>query len=93
MMTPGARAIATMTVMLWILWSDTIRKYKPSAIVYTIRIGLFLVVSAVQILNMVRYPNIYDAGSRTVTIVAVLIGIGGAAYFARKLVRRSGTSQ
>lgn len=93
MITPGAMALATITVMLWILWSDTIRKVKPSQIVYTVRIGLFLVVSAVQILNMVRYPRMYDPGSRAVTLLAVVIGIGGAVYFARKLVRRSGTAK
>lgn len=93
MMTPAAMAIATITVMLWILWSDSIRRHRPSQIVYTVRIALFLVVSAVQVLNMVRYPGIYDASSRAVTILAVAIGVGGAVYFGRKLVRRSGTPQ
>ena len=40
MMSPGLMAIATMTVMLWILWSDTIRARRPSQILYTVRIGL-----------------------------------------------------
>ncbi len=62
LMTPAGMAIATMTVMLWILWSDTLRAKKPSAILYTVRIALYLVVSGIFILNMIRYPA-YFAGS------------------------------
>lgn len=88
MMSPATMALATITVMLWIIWSDTIRARRPSQILYTVRIGLFLVVTAMLILNLFRYPNIYSSGTRTLTVVAVLIGIGGAAYFARRLVLR-----
>lgn len=89
MMSPGLMAIATMTVMLWILWSDTIRKRRPSQILYTVRIGLYLVVSFVLILNLVRYPKIFDTTDMVMTILAAGIGILGAGYFAKKLVRRS----
>jgi hypothetical protein len=81
-------AIAAITVMLWILWSDTIRPRRPSQIVYTIRIALFLIASGVLILNMVRYPDLFSGATRAVTIVGALIGIIGAGYFARRLVRR-----
>ena len=89
MMSPGLMAIATLTVMLWILWSDTIRARRPSQILYTIRIGLYLVVSFVLLLNLIRYPRIFDTTDRVLTIVAVSVGLIGAGYFARKLVRRS----
>lgn len=89
MMSPGLMAIATMTVMLWILWSDTVRARRPSQVLLTVRIGLYLVVSFVLILNLVRYPKIFDTTDRVMTILAALIGIVGAGYFARKLVRRS----
>lgn len=81
-------AIAAITVMLWILWSDTIRPRRPSQIVYTIRIALFLIASGVLILNMVRYPELFSGATRALTIVGVLVGIIGAGYFARRLVRR-----
>lgn len=81
-------AIAAITVMLWILWSDTIRPRRPSQIVYTIRIALFLIASGVLILNMVRYPDLFSGATRALTIVGVLVGIIGAGYFARRLVRR-----
>lgn len=89
MMSPGLMAIATMTVMLWILWSDTVRARRPSQLLYTVRIGLYLVVSFVLILNLVRYPKIFDTTDRVMTILAAVIGIVGAGYFAKKLVRRS----
>ena len=87
MMSPGGMAIAAMTVMLWILWSDSFRR-RPHAVVYAVRVALFLIVAGVLIANMVRVPEVYTTGSRIVTILSVLVGIGGAAYFVRKLVRR-----
>ena len=89
MLTPSGMAIAVITVMLWILWSDTIRSRQPSQILYTIRIALYLVVSGVLILNLVRYPRIFAGGARALTIAAVVIGLIGAAYFAQKLTRRT----
>lgn len=88
MISPVSMVIATITVMLWIIWSDTIRARRPSQILYTVRIGLFLVVTAMLILNLVRYPHLFSNSARVLTIVAVLIGFGGAAYFARRLVLR-----
>ena len=89
MITPGGMAIATITVMLWILWSDTIRTRRPSQILYTVRIALFLIVAGVLTVNMFRYPHLFSGTTRALTIVAVVIGLGGAAYFARKLARRN----
>ena len=89
MMSPGLMAIASLTVMLWILWSDTIRGRRPSQILFTIRIGLYLVVSAVLLLNLFRYPRIFDTTDRVLTVIAAAVGILGAGYFARRLVRRS----
>ena len=85
MITPGAMALAMITVMLWILWSDTIRARKPTPILYAIRIALYLIVSGVMTVNMVRHPEIFSASTRVVSIIAAVIGILGAAYFARKL--------
>jgi hypothetical protein len=88
MLNPATMALATITVMLWILWSDTIRARRPSPILYTVRIGLYLVVSGILILNMVRYPNIFGGSARALTIAAVVVGLLGAGYFARRLVLR-----
>ncbi len=88
MISPGAMAIATITVMLWIVWSDTIRGRKPTPILYAVRIALFLVVSGVLLLNVIRYPNIFHGGARILTFLAVMVGLAGAGYFARRLTLR-----
>jgi hypothetical protein len=87
-MTPTSMAMLTMTVMLWILWSDTIRARRPSQILYTVRIGLFLVVSGMLVLNLVRSPNQFTSSGRMLTIAAAVVGVIGAGYFARRLVLR-----
>ena len=88
MISPAAMAIATLTVMLWILWSDTIRARRPSPILYAVRIALYLVVSGMLLLNMVRYPSMFAGSTRVLTGVAVAVGLLGAGYFARRLVLR-----
>ena len=80
--------LAALTVMLWLLWSDTIRVRRPTPILYAMRIALFLIVSGILILNLVRYPHIFGGTARFIAIVAALVGLVGAGYFARRLVRR-----
>jgi hypothetical protein len=81
-------AIATITVMLWIMWSDTIRARRPSPILYAVRIALFLIVTGVLVLNMVRRPDLFHGSARVWTIAAAVVGVVGAGYFARRLTRR-----
>lgn len=81
-------AMATITVMLWIMWSDTLRARRPSPILYAVRIALFLIVSGVLVLNMVRRPELFHGGARTLTVAAAVVGVVGAGYFARRLTRR-----
>ncbi|HEY3051816.1 MAG TPA: DUF202 domain-containing protein [Thermoanaerobaculia bacterium] len=89
MIPPVGMAIAAMTVMLWILWSDTIRARRPSPMLYAMRIALYLIVSGILILNMLRYPDQFSGAARVVAIMAVVVGLFGAGYFARRLVRRA----
>jgi hypothetical protein len=88
MMNPAAMAIVAMTVMLWILWSDTIRAHRPAPILYALRIALYLIVSGILILNLVRYPDVFAGSTRVLVILAVLVGLLGAGYFTRRLVLR-----
>jgi len=90
MIPPAGMAIAAITVMLWILWSDTLRAKKPSPILYAMRVALYLIVAGVLILNMYRYPWLFLGATKVLTIVAAVIGILGAGYFAMRLVRRPG---
>lgn len=82
-------ALAALTVMLWILWSDTIRRRPSSPVLYAVRIALFLIVSGILILNMLRYPYLFSSGARAIAVLAIATGFFGAAYFASKLVRRA----
>jgi hypothetical protein len=88
MMPPSAMAIAAITVMLWILWSDTIRSRRPTPILYAIRVALYLIISGIMIVNLVRYPHYFGGGARALAITAALVGLIGAGYFGRRLVRR-----
>ena len=88
MISPAGMAIAAITLMLWILWSDTLRARKPTPILHAARIALYLIVAGVLILNMVRYPWLFLGTTKVITIVAAVIGVLGAGYFATRLVRR-----
>ena len=88
MIPPVGFAIAALTVMLWILWSDTIRSRRASQALYAVRIGLYLVVTGILILNRVRYPQYFSGGATAAVVLAVLVGLFGAYWFGRRLVRR-----
>lgn len=88
MIPPVGFAIAALTVMLWILWSDSIRPRRGSQMLYAVRVALYLVVSFVLILNRVRYPRYFSGGATAAVVLAVLVGLFGAYWFGRRLVRR-----
>lgn len=88
MMSPVAMSMAALTVMLWILWSDTLRARRPSAILYALRIALYLIVSGIMVLNLVRYPRYFATSARVLAVVTIAVGLVGAGYFARRLVLR-----
>ena len=81
-------AIAALTVMLWILWSDSVRKQRSSPILYALRIALYLIVAAILVLNRMRYPWMFSTAATVLVAVAVLVGLFGAYWFARRLVAR-----
>ena len=89
MISPAYMAIAALTVMLWIVWSDTLRSRRPSAMLYAMRIALYLIMSGLLVVNMVRYPAQFTTSARAVAILAAVVGVLGAVYFARRLVTRS----
>ena len=68
MIPPAGMAIAALTVMLWILWSDTIRKKRSSQALYAVRVGLYLLVTALLVINRLRYPRLFSP-SATVCII------------------------
>lgn len=88
MIPPAAMAIAALTVMLWILWSDTIRRRRSSPILYAVRIALYLIMAAVLVLNRIRYPQFFSPAADILVVLAALVGVAGAIYFGRRLMRR-----
>jgi phosphatidylserine synthase len=88
MIPPAGYAIAALTVMLWIMWSDTIRARRSSQVVYAVRVALYLIVASILVLNRVRYPRMFSTSATVVVVLAALVGVFGAVYFGRRLVRR-----
>lgn len=88
---PAGIAIAALTLMLWILWSDSVRqrRRRPPAGLYAMRIALYVTMSAVLIFKMFRNPEWYTGSSRVLVVVTATVGVLGAGYFARKLIARS----
>jgi len=89
MIPPTGMAIAALTVMLWLIWSDIIRKSRTPAVLYAVRVALFVIVAAILVLNRVRYPFLFSPTATVLVVVVAIVGAGGAAYFARRLVRRN----
>jgi len=88
----SAIPLAALTVMLWILWSDSIRRRASSSVVYAFRACLYLCATAVLLFNLTSRPVAFMFGGRTIAIVAVIVGLLGALVFARKamMARRAG---
>jgi len=88
MIPPAGFAIAALTVMLWILWSDTIRTRRASQVMYATRVALYLIAASVLILNRVRYPYLFSVGATVLVVAAAAVGVFGAVWFARRMVKR-----
>ncbi len=81
--------LAALTVMLWILWSDSVRPRRPSKLVYWIRVALFLGVTVVIIYNAIRYPEQFRGGIGVFTWLAAIVGVLGAVHYVRKATGRA----
>jgi len=51
-------------------------------------VALFIIVAGIFVLNRIRYPFLFSPTATVLVVVVALVGAGGAAYFARRLVRR-----
>jgi hypothetical protein len=88
MIPPTGMAIAALTVMLWLIWSDAVRSARSPAVLYAVRVALFIIVAGIFVLNRIRYPFLFSPAATVLVVVVALVGAGGAVYFARRLVRR-----
>ena len=87
MIPPAGYAIAALTVMLWILWSDSLRG-RSAPVLYALRIALFLIVAAILVLNRLRYPHLFSTAATILVGLVVLVALFGSYWFARRLVAR-----
>jgi hypothetical protein len=85
---PAGMAIAALTVMLWLIWSDTVRAGRTPAVLYAVRVALFVIVAGILVLNRIRYPFLFSPAATVLVVVDAVVGAGGAFYFGRRLVRR-----
>ncbi len=85
---PAGMALAALTVMLWLIWSDTVRAGRTPAVLYAVRVALFVIVAAILVLNRIRYPFLFSTSATVLVVMVAIAGAGGAVYFSRKLVRR-----
>jgi len=76
--------LLAMTVMLWILWSDTVRPQRSSRIVYLVRMILFLAMIGALYYNLVSYPAAFTTTARVLVGLATIVGLTGAGYFFRR---------
>jgi len=88
MIPPAGMAIAALTVMLWILWSDSLRARRPTPVLYAIRVTLFLTMAALLVVNRYRFPWLFTTTSTVLVVLTAFVGLFGAFYFGRRLVRR-----
>jgi hypothetical protein len=89
MTTPASISVAAITLMLWILWRDSLRPQRRAPILYALRTALYIIASGILVLNRVRYPSQFTRGETILVIVAASIGVFGAAYFMRRLTIRA----
>ena len=76
--------IAALTLMLWLMWSDSIRPRRPHASVYLFRALLFLLAVGAMIFNVFSYPATYTLGGKVLVAFVSLVGIIGTIFFVRK---------
>lgn len=79
--------LAILTVMMFLIWSDSIRPRGAHPIAYGARALLFVGATAILLYNRIRFPHLYTGAATLFIAIAVLVGIGGAIYFGRKLMR------
>jgi hypothetical protein len=81
--------LAALTVMLWLLWSDSIRRGKQLKVFYFVRMILFGSVSGVVIFNVVKHPDLFGRTGMIMSWVAAVVGVIGVVFFYRKLTAPS----
>lgn len=83
-MNPVVLPVAAIVVMLWILWSDSLRRRPAPRFFYVLRVLIFLLMTGLLIYNLTL--GAYPDAVRWIAIFAAVVGLVGAGYFVRRLV-------
>ncbi|MFN2239702.1 MAG: hypothetical protein ABR524_09950 [Thermoanaerobaculia bacterium] len=76
--------LAAIVILLWLLWSDSIRQRAMPRVWFFFRASLYLVVGAVMAYNGWRYGSAFTTMNWVLIGVAIAVAILGAAYFFRR---------
>ncbi|MCA1734369.1 MAG: hypothetical protein LC732_12310 [Acidobacteria bacterium] len=80
--------IAAMTLMLWLLWSESLRARAKHPAWHLSRVTLYLAMAAVMVFNGWRYRWAFTTFNFVLLALAALVGLVGAGYFLRKAFPR-----
>jgi hypothetical protein len=87
LVSPLAFAVAALVIMLWIVWSDSVRLGRSHPAIYWMRVVLYLAAAGALVLNMTRHLSLFTPMVEVVTVLAALGGLGGAIHFLRKAMQ------
>ena len=76
--------LAAIVILLWLLWSDSIRQRAMPRVWFFFRATLYLAVGAVMAWNGWRYGATFTTMNWVLIGVAIAVAIVGAAYFVRR---------
>lgn len=79
--------LAALTLMLWLLWSDSLRGRTPGPLVLIFRALLFIGATGVMLFNAYRYSWQYTSTAKGLVALASVVGLLGCVYFLRKALR------
>jgi hypothetical protein len=86
---PSTFPLLALTLMLWLIWSDSVRPRRPSRFVYVLRAAIFIGASGVLMFRMLESPHAYSVASKVLVAVTSLVGVLGAGIFMRKAMLRA----
>lgn len=76
--------LAAIVILLWLLWSDSLRQRTMPRIWFYFRASLYLAVAGVMAWNGWRYGYAFTTINWVLIGVAIAVAIVGAAYFVRR---------
>ena len=79
--------LAMLTIMMFLIWSDSVRGRRSHPVAYAVRALLFVMGIGILLFNRIRYPHLFSGMSTLLIVVVITVGIGGAVYFGRKALR------